>query len=158
MPSQAVLDRMIRTFQDNGLSWLLTVPSAGLQRLYASYEATGHCLYATREEEAIAVASGLHLGGAQPVVVMQQTGVGNAINAVLSLADAYGIGFPVVVIDRTSDDPNPVQRVSSAGTARVLRALDCVELDWERPDVSRLMRDSLQSGVRWFLSPMVGST
>lgn len=158
MPSAAAIDRMLSTFRLNGLDWLLTVPSAGLQRLYASYEEAGRCLYATREEEAIAIASGLRLGGANPVVVMQQTGVGNAINAVLSLADAYRIPFPVVVLDRTVEDPNLVQRISSAGTAQVLRALGCVEFDWDRPAEASRLSASLEAGVRWILSPMVGAS
>lgn len=158
MLTDAAFDRMLRAFRDNGLGWLLTVPSAGLQRLYASYEAVDRCLYATREEEAIALASGLRLGGVRPVVVTQQTGVGNAINAVLSLADAYEIGFPVIVFDRTVDDPNLVQRVSSDGTARILRALGCVELDWERPDHADRLRVALETGIRWILSPLAGAS
>ncbi len=157
MPSEAAVDRMLSTFRELGLDWLLTVPSTGLQRLYGSYESIGRCLYATREEEAIALAAGLRLGGAFPVVVMQQTGVGNAINAVLSLADAYGIGFPVVVLDRTVDDPNLVQRVSSGGTARVLSALGCIEIDWELPDQAHRMRTCIEDDIRWILCPMVGS-
>lgn len=147
---------MIEGLRENQLEWLLTVPSSGLQRLYASYEAEGRCLYATREEEAVALASGLTLGGARPVVVMQQAGVGNAINAVLSLADAYEIRFPVIVCDRTRNDPNPVQRVSSIGTTRMLHALGCVQVDWEQPDARPLLCAHLQAGARWILSPMVG--
>lgn len=156
MPSEAAVDRMISALAENGFEWLVTVPAAGLQRVYDSYEAIGRCLYATREEEAVGLASGLSLGGARPIVVMQQTGVGNALNAVLSLADAYDIRFPILVCDRTVDDPNPVQRVSSLGTARVLRALGCAELDWELPGAGRELGAQLQAGTRWILSPMVG--
>src|SRR5579864_5602106 len=126
MPSDEAVDRMMIALANNGLEWLLTVPTTGLERLYKTYEMAGRCLYATREEEAIALASGFVLAGACPIVIMQQTGVGNAINAVLSLADAYDIRFPVLVCDRTVNDPNAVQRVSSFGTSMVLNALGCV--------------------------------
>lgn len=142
---------------DNGLDWLLTVPTTGLQRLYKAFEDKGRCVFATREEEAIGLASGLTLSGGRPVVIMQQTGVGNAINAVLSLADAYKIRFPVIVCDRTAADPNVVQRVSSIGTAKALNALGCVHLDWESEKSQEEFRRHVQDGVRWIVCPAIGS-
>src|ERR1035438_9281471 len=133
MASKQAVDRMILALTESRFEWLLTVPTTGLEQLYKRYEKQDRCLYATREEEAIALASGFALGGARPIVIMQQTGVGNCVNAVLSLADAYQIRFPVIVCDRTVNDPNLVQRVSSFGTSKVLHALGCVQLDWELP-------------------------
>ena len=157
MLSEEALDRILLALSENGTEWLLTVPCAGLQRLYEAYDEAGRCLYATREEEAIALACGLVLGGARPVVVMQQTGVGNSINAALSLADAYEIRFPVIVFDRTANDPNLVQRVSSVGTCRVLDALGCAHLDWEASESRTEFRQHVEAGVRWIVCPMVGS-
>jgi len=150
------MDRMLAAFSDCRLDWLLTVPSAGLQRLYDSYDVTRRCLYATREEEAIALACGLTLGGVRPIVAMQQTGVGNAINAVLSLADAYEIRFPVVVFDRGPNDPNLVQRVSSTGTLKVLDALGCAHLDWEMASATEEFSEHLRASKRWIVCSMAG--
>jgi sulfopyruvate decarboxylase subunit alpha len=156
MPSRAAVDRMSAALAENGLEWLLTVPTTGLQSLYKTYEDKGRCLFATREEEAIGLASGLVLAGARPVVIMQQTGVGNAINAVLSLADAYEIRFPVIVCDRTASDPNVVQRVSSIGTLKALNALGCVHLDWESPESPEELHRHIQAGERWIICPAAG--
>jgi sulfopyruvate decarboxylase subunit alpha len=103
--------------------YLVAVPASGLDVLYHAFGEVGRLIFVSREEEAVAIAGGLALGGASPVVVMQQSGVGNALNAVFSLAEAYEIGFPILVVDRGAADDNPVQRVSSAMTARVLEAL-----------------------------------
>jgi sulfopyruvate decarboxylase subunit beta len=75
-------------------------PVFRLNELYHSYEGVNRCLYLTREEEAIAVASGMSLTGAHPLVVMRQSGVGNCLNAVFSLSEAYDIFFPILVYDR----------------------------------------------------------
>jgi sulfopyruvate decarboxylase subunit alpha len=46
---------------------------------------------ATREEEAVGIAAGLYLGGRLPTVMMQSSGLGNALNAICSLLVAYQI-------------------------------------------------------------------
>ncbi len=157
MPSKAAVDRIIEALVRQQIDWLLTVPAAGLQDLYSSFESSAQLVYATREEEAIGLACGLVLGGCRPIVVMQQTGVGNAINAVLSLADAYELVFPILVADRTAQDPNPVQRVSSAGTRQALGGLGFVEVDWETPSAIEQFEAQVADGVRWIVSPMVGA-
>lgn len=46
---------------------------------------------ATREEEAIGIATGAYLGGKKPVVLMQNTGFSNSIGAITSLVLLYKI-------------------------------------------------------------------
>jgi hypothetical protein len=138
------------------IEWLLVVPASGLGAIYTRFGARDRCLFATREEEAVAIAAGLALAGRRPLVLMQQSGVGNALNAVLSLADAYQVRFPIVVCDRGEADPNPVQRVSSRGTAAVLQALGASWIDWEARDPARALRDLLVA-VRWIVCPLPGT-
>ncbi len=157
MPSKAAVDRIIEALDRQRIDCLLTVPAAGLHGLYSSFESSAQLVYATREEEAVALACGLVLGGRRPIVVMQQTGVGNAINAVLSLADAYELAFPILVADRTAQDPNPVQRVSSTGTRQALGGLGFVEIDWEASSAIDRFEAHVAGGVRWIVSPMVGA-
>lgn len=156
MPSEQAINRISAALAENGVEWLLTVPTTGLQQIYKAYDDKGKCVYATREEEAICLAAGFALAGARPIVIMQQTGVGNAINAVLSLADAYEIRFPVIVCDRTATDPNLVQRVSSIGTSKVLNAMGCIHLDWELPESQAEFQRHVEAGARWIVCPTVG--
>ena len=80
---------------DNPLSHLL----AALSRDYPHVCQT----LATREEEAVGIASGLYLGGVRPAVLMQSSGLGNCANAVGSLLVAYQI--PVVLVMSMRGDP-----------------------------------------------------
>ncbi len=80
---------------DNPLSHLLN----GLSRDYPHVCQT----LATREEEAVGIASGLYLGGVRPAVLMQSSGLGNCANAIASLLVAYQI--PVVFVMSMRGDP-----------------------------------------------------
>lgn len=132
-----------------GVKHLIVVPASGLEPVFRHFETHGSCLYATREEEAIAIAAGLSLGGEKTTVVMAQAGVGNALNAVFTLADAYGIYFPILVCFRGRQDPNPVQRVSAKQTHDVLKALDCVELSWDAPTSKEEFKKLVDNHQRW---------
>jgi sulfopyruvate decarboxylase subunit alpha len=152
--NQANAQRMLTAFEGCKISWLLVVPSTGLDLIYSHYDKLGRCIYVTREEEAIAVASGLVLGGEKPLVLIQQTGVGNTLNAVFTLADAYKIDFPIVVCDRSEFDPNPVQKISSVKTKNILESLGYSTVDWSKPNSIKMFEYFISQGVRWIISPL----
>jgi sulfopyruvate decarboxylase subunit alpha len=65
---------------------------------------------ATREEEAFGIAAGLYLGGRQPTVMLQSSGLGNSLNAITSLLMPYQIPVLMVVSMRgDSGDWNAAQ-------------------------------------------------
>lgn len=68
---------------DNPLSHILSVFGAAHREV--------RVIPATREEEAVGIAAGLYLGGGRPAVLMQSSGLGNALNAICSLLVAYQI-------------------------------------------------------------------
>jgi phosphonopyruvate decarboxylase len=156
METMSIAERMLFSLKLHNVKWLIVVPGSGLDVVYNYYEAQGRCIYATREEEAIAIAAGLVLGGEQPLVLMQQTGVGNALNAVFSLAEAYNIFFPIIVCDRSGEDPNLVQRTSSINTNLVLQNLKCVQINWSAQTASNEFGQFLKEQQRWIVCTIVG--
>jgi sulfopyruvate decarboxylase alpha subunit len=50
-----------------------------------------------REEEAVGILAGLFMGGQRGAMLVQSSGLGNALNALGSLALAYRIPFPLLV-------------------------------------------------------------
>jgi sulfopyruvate decarboxylase alpha subunit len=77
----------------------------------------------TREEECVGFAAGFRAAGGSPLVLMQCSGLGNALNAVASLAVPYGLGFPIVLSMRgTLGERNPSQ-VDLGRTATAMLAL-----------------------------------
>ena len=72
---------------DNPLSHVL-----GTLRAYPGIRTT----LATREEEAFGIAVGLYLGGVQPAVMLQSSGLGNSLNAITSLIVPYQV--PILIL------------------------------------------------------------
>ncbi|MBS7288416.1 MAG: sulfopyruvate decarboxylase subunit alpha [Candidatus Freyarchaeota archaeon] len=54
----------------------------------------------TREEEGVGVAAGAYLGGRRPALLMQNSGLGNCLNALLSLNKTFGIPLLMLVSQR----------------------------------------------------------
>jgi sulfopyruvate decarboxylase alpha subunit len=77
-----------------------------------------------REEECVAYAAGQRVAGRFPVVLMQTSGVGNALNALGSLAVPYRLGLPLVVSVRgTLGEGNPAQVPIGRATTTLLGAV-----------------------------------
>lgn len=78
----------------------------------------------TREEECVGYAAGFRAAGGTPVVLMQCSGLGNAVNALASLAVPYGLGFVLVVSMRgTLGERNPAQVPLGRSTASLFALL-----------------------------------
>lgn len=54
----------------------------------------------TREEEGVGIAAGAALGGKRPALLMQNSGLGNSLNALLSLTKLYGLPLPLIISQR----------------------------------------------------------
>ncbi len=51
----------------------------------------------TREDEAVGIGAGLALGGARPVLIIQDNGLGNALTALTTFPQAYHIPLLLIV-------------------------------------------------------------
>lgn len=72
-----------------------TILKSTIETLLADPEVT--CIIATREEEAIGIATGVSLSGKKPVVFMQNSGLGDSINALTSLVLLYKIPMLLLI-------------------------------------------------------------
>jgi sulfopyruvate decarboxylase subunit alpha len=54
----------------------------------------------TREEEGVGIAAGASLGGKRPALLMQNSGLGNSLNALLSLTKLYSLPLPLIISQR----------------------------------------------------------
>jgi phosphonopyruvate decarboxylase len=83
---------------DNGFDFFCGVPCSVLGRIieYLSCNKDFQYVPATREDEALGIAVGAYMGGKKPVVLMQNSGLGNSIDALTSLVLLYR--FPILLI------------------------------------------------------------
>lgn len=92
-------EALFGTLQRLGMTDLLGVPDNGTAALFARAgdDPTVTRLTVTREGEAIAVASGLWLGGRQPVVALQNTGLLESGDGLRGTAYRMGVPLPLLV-------------------------------------------------------------
>jgi len=113
------------TLAARGVTAAAYVPDTRLQGILARLAAHGVRMRSlTREEECVGYAAGQRIAGKRPVVLMQSSGLGNAINALGSLAVPYRLGIPLVISMRgTLGEANPSQIPMGRATSSLLGAL-----------------------------------
>ena len=119
-----------------GVTHVVTVPDNTSAPILAALEGAQdrelgspiHVVYATREGEAVALASGLWLGGALPVVVIQNTGLLEAGDGLRGTASRMGAPLLLLVTLRGYADA----RALGVDPGRGIRGRECLvrpELD-----------------------------
>ena len=86
--------KLVELIFATGITFITGVPDSEFCDLIAGLELTElnkRYIPATREDNAIALAVGAYLGGEQPLVFMESSGIGTSLDALTSLAIVYGI-------------------------------------------------------------------
>ena len=79
---------------------------------------------ATREDEAIGIATGAYLGGKKSLVLMQNSGIGNCINALTSLVLLYKIPLLLLISWRgEKKDDAPEHLIMGKALKELLNAI-----------------------------------
>lgn len=94
-PSRRFLDLL----EQHGYNYFTGVPCSlfeGVTRILDAEPRYGY-LSAVREDSALGIAAGAYLGGRQPVVFMQNSGLGVSMNALVSLHQIYDIPALLVI-------------------------------------------------------------
>jgi phosphonopyruvate decarboxylase len=110
-----------------GVNFLAGVPDSLLKEFCAYVDAAlppENHIIAANEGSAVALASGHHLAtGKVPVVYLQNSGLGNTVNPLLSLADPEVYGLPMVVIIGWRGEPTIQDEPQHVKQGRVTGAL-----------------------------------
>lgn len=116
-----------RALHENGLTFFTGVPDSLLKDLcaYINDEARpGDHVINANEGSAIALAAGYHLAtGKVPVVYLQNSGIGNAINPLLSLADPAVYALPMLLLIGWRGEPGVSDEPQHVSQGRVMESL-----------------------------------
>lgn len=145
-------DRLYDILKSAGLDFFVSVPCKLLGDLIDRLAADASIVYTpvSREEEGMGLACGAHLAGRRPAVVMQNSGFGNSVNAVLSLLNYYKVPVVFVVSHRGSPgEPIEAQKMMGGAIKELLRVTDvaCVdvpgqaELEQVQPAIEQARRE-----------------
>jgi len=85
-----------------GIDFAASVPCVNLQELLTLLGEDPDIIHlpATREEEGVGLCAGAWMGGRRPALLMQNSGLGNCINALASLDMLYGIPLLMIISHR----------------------------------------------------------
>lgn len=96
------VDKFYETLKACGVSMFTGVPDSLLKNLCAyitDHSDAEHNIIAANEGSAVGIAAGHYLAsGEVPVVYMQNSGIGNAVNPLMSLADEKVYSIPILLI------------------------------------------------------------
>lgn len=87
---------MIRILREAGIDLVATLPCDRTKRLSALFPRHFDEVKLLREEDGVGIAAGAYLGGRRPAMAIQSSGLGNMMNALLSLSRTYGLPLPIV--------------------------------------------------------------
>lgn len=92
MREGCVLDRLSAL----GVDTVASLPCDRTQDLCALIPERFRAVNLTREEDGVGICAGLAMAGGRPVLHMQSSGLGNSLNAVMSLTVTFGLPLPVL--------------------------------------------------------------
>ncbi len=90
--------KIINNLKKGGVNFYLSVPCKLLANMIKILEKDKTIFYSAipREEEGMGICAGAYLGNKFPCILMQNTGIGNSVNAIVSLLQLYS--FPVIFL------------------------------------------------------------
>jgi sulfopyruvate decarboxylase alpha subunit len=86
----------LQLLRSSGFDFFTGVPCSLVKSLIATLEERGGYIPETREDAAVGLAAGAYMAGKQPVVIMQNSGLGVSLNSLASLSLMYH--FPCLLL------------------------------------------------------------
>lgn len=134
--SASVEQVILEALEAAGISPCVAVPCKRMAPLLEQLEALPQrrLIYPTREEEGLGICAGAFLAGAFPVMLIQNSGLGNLVNAYCSLNQYFGIPLMLLISQRGDaeekvDAQNPMGSIS----ADLLNLLGFEQHTFDRP-------------------------
>jgi sulfopyruvate decarboxylase subunit alpha len=129
-PSEAVF----KGIKDAGIDFIVSVPCANLKELIPMVDEAPEILHlpVTREEEGVGICAGAYMGGKKTAMLMQNSGLGNSINALASLDMLYNIPLLMIMSHRGVEGEPIVAQVPMGELTPKL--LDTMEIPYFMPE------------------------
>lgn len=118
-------DALLDALAAGGHTFVTSVPDKGLAPLIAAVDNDRRFAHVpcTREEEAVGLCAGAAFAGRRGVVLLQNSGIGNAVNALTSLMSFYDLPLLLLVSQRGgATERIAAQRPMGRATRPVLEA------------------------------------
>jgi len=118
--------KIISNLKDGGANFFLSVPCKLLANMITILEDDKEVYYSAipREEEGTGICAGAYLGNKLPCIMMQNTGIGNSVNSIVSLLQLYQMPVIFLISYRgTPGEPVGAQGGMASVTQEILDTL-----------------------------------
>lgn len=138
-----------------GINFIVSVPCVNLGKILELIDDDEEIVHVpvTREEEGLGVCAGAYFGGKKTAILMQNSGLGNCVNALGSLYQLYSLPLVMIMSHRgTEGEPIIGQVPMGKATPKVLNAMGLEYFNPKSPnDAKKIISNS------WDLSVDKGS-
>ena len=90
-------EKTIAALKAAGADFAAVLPCDRNKNLYQAMFAHFQCVEISREEEGVGICAGAAMAGARPFMLIQNSGMGNMINAMASLTRHYSFPLPLLM-------------------------------------------------------------
>ena len=121
-----ISQKIISNLKQGGVNFFLSVPCKLLSNMITILEADKDVYYSAipREEEGMGICAGAYLGNKLPCIMMQNTGIGNSVNSIVSLLQLYQMPVVFLISYRgTPGEPVGAQGGMASITEEILDTL-----------------------------------
>ena len=121
-----ISQQIISYLKKGGADFFLSVPCKLLANMITILEADNDIYYSAipREEEGMGICAGAYLGNKLPCIMMQNTGLGNSVNSIVSLLQLYQMPVVFLISYRgTPGEPVGAQGGMAKITEEILQTL-----------------------------------
>jgi len=121
--------QLYEAIKESGINLILSVPCGMLKGLIKIINEKNEIQHipVTCEEEGVGIAAGAYLGGRTPAILMQNSGLGNSINAIKSLIQLYKIPIVFIMSHRGAEGEKILAQMPMGQVT--LSLLDCISLE-----------------------------
>jgi sulfopyruvate decarboxylase subunit beta len=116
-------NQIIDELKGQGIDLVSAIPCDKAKGLFFKLPEEFRYIGLTREEDGVGISAGAYLAGARPLVAIQSSGIGNMLNAILSLTVTFGLPLPILASWRGGENETiPAQIPFNRPLPRILAA------------------------------------
>ena len=133
------------------IDFIVSLPCVNLGKILEIIENDEEIIHipVTREEEGIGICAGGFLGGRKTAILMQNSGLGNCINALASLYQLYSLPLLMIMSHRgTKGEPIVGQVPMGVATPKILESMNLKYFNPKTPiEASQTIADSWKLSI-----------
>jgi sulfopyruvate decarboxylase alpha subunit len=102
---------MYRVFEEEGIGLISSLPCNKFAALIENLPPRLIHVHVTREENGVGISAGFSLTSGKPLMLIQSTGLGNSLNALMGLHASYHLPLPIIASWRGRENDKPETQI-----------------------------------------------